>query len=178
MFEVRTVKLECMVTLYNTVSADGYIARNDGGEDFIPDEAWDDFLEILRGYEVVILGRKSYETIQSYPELMVEAFEKMLIRRVVVSRDPNIQLKSGYSAISSVSEISKLGNNILLTSGPTLNTAALDAGIIDQVVLNTLPEKIGEGLLVFHHSPKLLLRSARELPNGRKLCTYSVDSKG
>ena len=50
-----------MVTLYNVVSSDGYIAREDGSEDFIPDELWPLTLEVFKKFDVLVMGRKPYE---------------------------------------------------------------------------------------------------------------------
>ena len=152
------------------------IARKDGSEDFIPDEAWDEFLGVLRDYDVVVMGRKTYETIQSYPATMVREFEDFRVRRVVVSQDANFKAKKSYAVISSVSEIPSLGDRVLITSGPSLNTAAFKAGIIDRVMINIVPETIGEGIPVFGEPVALDLLSTDEKPAGRKICTYAIAS--
>lgn len=164
-----------MVTTYNTVSADGFIARKDGSEDFIPDDAWDDFLDVLSRYDVVVMGRKTYEAIQKYPSAMIDTFESVPIKRAVVSQEKKFVPKKGYFLLSSLSGISASGKNVLITSGPSLNTAALQAGIIDRVMLNVIPETIGEGMAVFNAQPKLMLISTENKSVGRKLCTYKID---
>ena len=161
-----------MVTIYNAVSADGFIARKDGSEDFIPDDAWGDFLDVLRKHDAVVVGRKTYETLQTYPKAMIEEFEAVDIKRVVVSQDTNFHPKDGYSVISAIPEIPACGTSVLITSGPTLNTAAFRAGIIDRVVLNIIPKTIGEGIPVFNKTPELLLLSTEERPAGRKMHSY------
>ena len=37
-----------MITLYNVISADGYITERDGSEDFIPDSVFDDFIDLCK----------------------------------------------------------------------------------------------------------------------------------
>jgi len=166
-----------MVTTYNTVSADGFIARADGSEDFIPDDAWDDFLKILSSYDAIVMGRKTYETIQKYPSAMIDSFESIPMKRIIVSRKKDFVPKNGYFAIPSLSGISAFGKNILITSGPSLNTAAFQMGIIDHVLLNILPETIWEGMAVFSVQPKLVLISTKNMPAGRKLCTYKIQNE-
>ena len=160
--------------MYNAVSKDGFVARVDGSEDFIPDEAWDDFLELLGSYDAVVMGRRTYEAIQQYPRPMIEAFEKISIKRVIVSREEQFHPEDGYLVTSSLSEIPKVGVNVLLTAGPTLNSAALKEGMIDRVMLNILPELIGVGLPVFNQPPKLVLLSTKEALSGGKMCTYQI----
>ena len=55
-----------MITSYNVISKDGYIATKDGKEDFIPSYLWDTFLDICSQNDVVVMGRKTYEAIQTY----------------------------------------------------------------------------------------------------------------
>ena len=138
-----------MITLYNVISADGFIARKDGSEDFIPDEKWEDFLSLCDEYEAVVMGRKTYEAIQKYDQSLLEKFEDKQIKKIVVSTDANLILKKGYVQMSSPKEVASLGLQTLLTSGPSLNTAFLREKLIDKVILNKIPISIGEGITQF-----------------------------
>ncbi len=163
-----------MVTLYNVISSDGFIARLDGSEDFIPDEVWNDLLDICKNYDTVVVGRKTYETILAYPQAMIKKFEDLKIQKIVVTNDNNFTAKPGYIITHSPKEAFSIGQNILLTSGPTLNSSALSEGLIDKVILNTLPDKINVGIKVFNNDPKLIPLSSIDKPNNRKLCFYSI----
>lgn len=163
-----------MITLYNVISADGFIARDNGEEDFIPDEVWVDFLDMCKNFEIVVMGRKTYETIQSYPEKMIKEFEDVNIKKVVITNNPGFEVKGAYHISQSPRESFSLGERVLLTSGPTLNTSVLSEGLIDTVVLNTLPEKIGSGIKVFNVDPKLELIKTEEKDSGRKMVFYKV----
>ncbi|MEI7741399.1 MAG: dihydrofolate reductase family protein [bacterium] len=166
-----------MVTLYNAASADGFIARKDGSEDFLPDEVWDDFLEMLSKNDAYVMGRKTYETLQGYPKAMLEVLEAYKIKRVIVSRDADFDAGEKYSVISDILEIPKCGKNVLISSGPGLNTVALRAGIIDRVVLNIVPESIGKGIPVFDEMPNLELLSTIQKPMGRNIYSYKIKSR-
>lgn len=72
-----------MVTLYNVISADGFIARKDGSEDFIPDNLWQNFLSLCKEYGTLIIGRKTYDTIQAYDQELLGPFEALLIRKII-----------------------------------------------------------------------------------------------
>lgn len=163
-----------MVTLYNAASADGFIARKDGSEDFIPDNAWEEYLQILESYDVAVMGKKTYETLQGYPKEMLQLFEALPITRLVLSRDTSFQPKAGYAVTTELSDIRNAGKNVLITSGPALNTAALEAGIINRMMLNIVPVMIGDGIPVFYHQPELELVSTDRAPSGREVCTYKI----
>ena len=163
-----------MVTLYNVISQDGYISRLDGSEDFIPDEAWIDFLNICKQNDVEIMGRKTYEAIQKYPEQMVKEFENLKIKKVVVTKNSEFIAKPLYTVVHSLKDALALGTNILISSGPTLNTSALREGLIDKIVLNILPVKIGSGIKIFENEPDLILISEKDLKNGQKWRIYKI----
>ncbi|MDD5050383.1 MAG: dihydrofolate reductase family protein [Candidatus Pacebacteria bacterium] len=163
-----------MVTLYNVVSADGYIARENGDEDFIPDTVWNDFLDICREHDLFVTGRKTYEAIQKYPRQMIKEFEDLDVKKVVVTDDVHFVSKPMYTIAHSPTEAFTLGANVLVSSGPTLNTSALEDDLIDRVVLNVLPEKIGGGIKVFKSEPNLSLVSEKEMGGGRKWRVYKV----
>lgn len=166
-----------MVTIYNAVSADGFIAHKNGSEDFIPDDVWEDFLEMLGAHDVIVMGRKTYEAVQAYPAVMIHSFESIPMKRMVMSQEKDFVPKKGYSVMSSLSALSASGKSVLITSGPGLNTAALQAGIIDRIMLNVVPVTIGDGVPVFNAKPVLILLSTEDRPNGRKLCTYRIENK-
>lgn len=163
-----------MLTLYNVISQDGFIAREDGDEDFIPDELWTDFLDLCQQYDALILGRKTYNAVQEYPENLIEDFERLELKKVVVTRDENFTPKKGYLVAHSPEEAMKFGKNILLSSGPTLNTDFLEKGLIDKVIFNILPERINTGLKVFNHEADLIINSEKEMPNGRKWRVFNI----
>ncbi len=178
-----------MITLYNVVSADGFISKIDHSEDFIPDEMWNEFLDMCREYGAVIVGRKTYDAIQKYDGYLVEAFEALPVKRVVVSRDANFEPKSGYvvarspkeayekAAEAAIKTNSKGEKEVLLSSGPTLNTSIVKEGLIDKIILEKLPVRIGEGYKVFDEEeikPELKLISKEDKGEGRERCVYSI----
>lgn len=164
-----------MITLYNVISADGFIARNNGDEDFIPDELWSSTLKLYKEYGIVVMGRKTYETIQSYDKYAIKQLEDLLLKKVIVSSNLKFVPKPGYTVIHSIDEITILGPKILVTSGPTLNSSLLKAGLVDTIILNTLPDKIGSGIRVYEIEPNLTLISEEDKGTGRKWCIYKVN---
>lgn len=168
-----------MLTLYNAISSDGFIARKNGDEDFIPEEVWGDFLELCTKYNALIMGKNAYGAIQAYEKELVEPFEKLGIKKVVVTRDKNFKPKNGYAVLHSLKEAATLHPNILLSSGPKLNTAFLKEKLIDRIILNKLPVTIGEGIPQFEGGVHPKLTPLHELSvdksKGRKLIFYRVE---
>lgn len=170
-----------MLTSYNVISADGFIAAADGSEDFIPDALWEDFLELLPEYDTLIIGRSTYTAIQSFGEALIHPFETTPIQKVVVTRDAAFPLKEGYVMAGSPCEALALGTNILLSSGPSLNTAFLKEGLIDQVLTIEIPVRLVSGIPRFAagYAPELapLPERSRQTRGGRFLQAFTVSRK-
>ena len=138
-----------MVTLYNVISSDGFIAQNDGGEDFIPDNLWPNFLSLCREYGTLIMGRKTYDTIQSYGNELLEPFEKLPIRKIVITNNRSFKPKYEYIVAHSPQDALALAPDALVSSGPTLNNFLLKNHVVKKIILHEVPAPINEGLKPF-----------------------------
>lgn len=152
-----------MITLYNVISEDGFIARTDGGEDFIPESYWQHTLEVIRQYDCVVLGRNTYETIQNYEKEFRESFDELSVKKIVVTSDVNYQAKEGYKIINAPEDMVKFGINILVTSGPVLNNYLLDKNLVNSIIYHEVPVSIHEGIRPYNitlsqHIPTLRLK--------------------
>ncbi|OHA87754.1 MAG: hypothetical protein A3A96_02010 [Candidatus Zambryskibacteria bacterium RIFCSPLOWO2_01_FULL_39_39] len=121
-----------MITLYNVVSADGYIARKDGSEDFIPNSYWPHTLNVLNGYDCIIVGRKTYDVIQNYEENMRKSFEDLPIKKIVITKDKSFHPKEGFEVAYALEDVINPDLNIVVTSGPTLNNYLVENNFVDK----------------------------------------------
>jgi dihydrofolate reductase len=165
-----------MLTLYNVTSKDGFVAAKDGGEDFIPDDVWEDFLVLLRNHDTLIFGKTTYDALYGYTSDLIESFEHTPCKKIVMTRDTTFVPKSGYIVVHSLDEAREyLQGNTLLCSGPHLNTVFLREHLIDNVIINLLPESIGEGLRQFEDGVSVELKELSRSSRGdRMLITYTV----
>jgi dihydrofolate reductase len=161
------------VTLYNVTSSDGFIATRDSKEDFIPDSLWGEFLSICEENDVVVISRKTYEAIQNYNKSLINLFEDLSIKKLILTKDLNFKPKKGYEVAHSPSETLGFGENILVCGGSSLNDSFIKEGIIDTVVVNVLPIEIKDGIKQFEIQPQLLLISEKVFPQWVKR-TYKV----
>ena len=109
-----------MITLYNAVSADGYITERDGSEEFIPDGVWEDFIEVCKKYDTIIMGRKTYDALQKYDKALLDKFENLPAKKIVVTKNAGLILKQGYIQAFTPENAIASGTNILVSSGPNL----------------------------------------------------------
>lgn len=135
-----------MVTLYNVVSQDGFITRPDGSEDFIPDKLWPKTLEFFKQFDLLVMGRKTYEVLQEYSENLLVPFEQLDISKVIVTKDINFLPRMGYEIANSPEEALRMRDNVVVSSGPTLNNYLLEHNLVDKIVLHRISKKIGNGI--------------------------------
>ncbi|HVX91460.1 MAG TPA: dihydrofolate reductase family protein [Candidatus Paceibacterota bacterium] len=138
-----------MITLFNVVSSDGFIADENGLEHFIPDTLWATTLAFLKNYDAIVMGRKTYEAIQKYPTELLNPFEQLALRKIVLSSNHATAVKPVYVLAHSVRDAEASSNNLLLSSGPETNKRFLEAGSVDFIVLHRLPLPIGKGMEPF-----------------------------
>lgn len=163
-----------MITSYNVISSDGFIAAPDGTEDFIPDEMWKIFLDLLPNYDAFVMSSKTYNAIQNYDAVALAEFEKLETKKLIVTSQEDFTPKSSYTKISSPEESLDHGANILLSSGPSLNESFLNANLIDKIILVTLPVSIGAGIKAFNEMPHTELTTELELENGGMWREYAL----
>ncbi|MDB5195468.1 MAG: hypothetical protein JWO84_652 [Parcubacteria group bacterium] len=164
-----------VVTSYNVISEDGYITDRNRDESFIPDATWGEFIKLIKDNDVVVLGRKSYdEMYKGYSPQLIKEFEETKTKKVIVSRDLSFEPKSGHVKAASPEEAISHGSKILISGGPSLNSAFLAAGLIDHFIRLIIPVNIGDGLKPFPQEPKLVVESSQRLKDGTTLETYSL----
>jgi dihydrofolate reductase len=147
-----------MFTLYNVISSDGFIAKEDGSEDFIPDSLWNDFLNLCKSYGVLVMGRNTYDAIQKYNKKLVESFESLAIKKIVVSADSNFSPRQGYVLVRSPKEAFETEQDALVSSGPSLNNFLLKEGMVSQIILYKVPVSIGNGIKPFDDIEMALIK--------------------
>ncbi len=168
-----------MVTLYNVISSDGFIAGKNGNEDFIPDEFWPVTLNFFKKYDAFVMGRRTYDAMQKYPKELLSSFQELPFKKIVVTSDrtnfhPDPRL--GYIVAHSPQDALVLGSDVLVSSGPTLNEFLLEYGLVDMVVHHEIPIRIGEGIRPFDikFTERLFPVSERILANGIKELVYEI----
>ena len=140
-----------MITLYNVISQDGFITDKNGGEDFIPDDSWQYFLNLCTEYGALIIGRNTYGTIQQYDKNLLEPFENLPIKKIIVTSDLAFSANQelGYVAVHSPEEAIAIAPNALASSGPMLNNYLLAMHLVEKIILKVIPVSISEGIKPF-----------------------------
>jgi len=182
------------VTLGLASSLDNYIARKDGGSDWL---TWDNEVaeiskEFMKTVDTILIGRKTYEVMRasgqnSYPGAMNYVFSRSKKRlsefnnRIrpgkAGAKRPKIEFISEDAAAFVRKLKDRNGKGIVVFGGGELARSLFAADLIDEIVLNIQPVLLGSGIPLFHPIKDqinvTLVRSQR-LNNGSIVLTYRV----
>lgn len=137
------------ILLYMAISPNGLIARENGDEDWVPIENWDDMLKLAKSANNIVMGRETYEQVTARFKTgnfdNVEAEHKL-----IVTRDKKFMTLNGYTIVYSpeqaVTYLEEKGvKTLFLLGGGTLVTSFIKAGLIDEIHLTINPYIIGKG---------------------------------
>ena len=150
-------------SVFIATSLDGFIARKDGGIDWLPtpdpdsdsdskdgeDYGYNDFIDTI---DALVMGRNSYELVLTFDEWY---YGEMPVF-VLTNRGVEIpeRLRKTVSQMSGepqeiVEQLAKKGyHNLYIDGGKTIQ-GFLNAGLIDEMTISTIPVLIGSGIPLF-----------------------------
>lgn len=135
------------------MSLNGFVADESGSEDFISHANWETFCKLAREKGNFIIGRKTFEAVKNWDAGY--GFDDLGdVTRVVLTAAKPDEIGTGYVIASSpqdaLEQISGRGmQSALVSGGPTVNTAFIKAGLIDEIIFNVEPVIVGKGKPVF-----------------------------
>lgn len=162
------------VTLYQSISLDGFIAREDGDADWgysVGDESR--FVELpvvkrlMDGGRIVLMGRKAYDgavrdSVKFYGMGLEDVLSKYNQKLYVFTKRKLDNARNVIFVSDVVETVRDLKNQkssdgddvIHLAGGAQLNTVLLNSGLIDGMTLVTIPICLGKGIPLFHDVDK------------------------
>jgi dihydrofolate reductase len=159
-------------------SLDGFIAGPRGEYDWItPDPAFD-FQAMFRGFDTMLIGRRTYEVMQTRGQ----SPKTMGLKAIVVSTtldskaNPDVAIIREKLVEAVAALKAKLGKDIWLCGGATLFRAMVDANLVDGVELAVMPIFLGSGVNAIPEGRRVPLRleKTESFPNGMLWVKYSV----
>lgn len=145
-------------SVFIATSLDGFIAREDGGIDWLPtpdsdseageDYGYDDFIKTI---DAMVMSRNTYELVLTFDEWYGEIPVFVLTNRGVEIPD---RLSKTVSQMSGqphkiVEKMAQKGYRHLYVDGGKTIQRFLNAGLIDEMTISTIPVLIGSGIPLF-----------------------------
>ena len=179
------------VTLGLATSLDNFIARKDGGFDWLhwSKEVAQISAKFMKTVDVLLIGRKTYDGMLRYGQTSYPGAKNYVFTRskkTVAAVEKNLATKKADKNVEVISEdvarfVSKLkrkkGKGIVIFGGGELAKSLFEAGLVDEVVLNIHPVLLGSGIPLFHEMKQqidLELLDCKILEGGYLAVTYRV----
>lgn len=167
------------IILNLAISVDGYIAREDGGFDWIVgqgDKVADtneefNFTEFLESIDVVIMGGECYR--QGMANDYTNKTVYVVTKSIEEDRD-NIKFV-GSNMVEVIKSEREQGKNIWLFGGGRMIDAFLKANVIDEYIIGIIPTILGSGRKLFlEDNPEMLLKLEKySVTDGVMVMIYS-----
>lgn len=173
------------ITLYIATSLDGYIARADGGIDWLsmveaPGEDYG-YADFYASVDAIALGSKTYELALSFGEWPYPGKPTFVFtqRNLPCDRDDVILVTDSVETV--LARLNTQGiQHLWLVGGGALVNSFLQQALIDDYIISTIPIILGAGIPLFPPpSPqiKLQLVSAQQYPSGLLQAHYRSATK-
>jgi dihydrofolate reductase len=170
--------------VYIACSLDGFIARPDGGLDWLMADPPGNLMELYATFmadkDGIVMGRKTFETVCGFDPW---PYDKPVLvwSRSLTQADIPVALRdkvttSGADPAQLMGELAARGWRKSYIDGGTTISAFLRAGQIADLVLTRLPCILGDGIPLFSGLPEIQLKhvATDSLDNGAVMSRYAV----
>ena len=165
-------------------SIDGFIARTDGGLDWLPDgggepHGYDEFMATV---DAIVIGRNTFDTVlgfEAWPygdKRVVVLSSRPLDLSVARARGGAVE-QMGGSPADIVAHLASSGSHHLYVDGGVTVQRFLRENLIDRLVITRVPVLIGEGIPLFGslpHDIRLDHVATRHFPSGLVQSEYRI----
>ncbi|MGA9542929.1 MAG: dihydrofolate reductase family protein [Candidatus Sulfotelmatobacter sp.] len=170
------------ISVFIGTSVDGFIARPNGGLDFLPEGGGEPhgYNEFIGGIDAIVMGRKTFETVLGFREW---PYGK---KRVVALSSRPLELSAARGAVVEqmsgdpaeiVAKLSGSGARNLYIDGGITIQRFLRAGLIQRLIITRVPVLIGEGISLFGSLPgdvRLIHIATQQYPSGLVKSEYQI----
>lgn len=168
-----------LIRLYIAQSLDGYIARPDGGIDWL--RPFDDvdygYSAFTREIGTVVMGRASFELARSFGEWPYSTMRGLIITSRPLADAPPTVARVGADIPRLVTALRAAGDkDVWIMGGARTINAFLSADAVDRIDLFTLPILLGDGVRLFEGArpeQSLKLLSSQSYDKGLARLSYA-----
>lgn len=177
------------VAAFCATSVDGYLARADGGLDWLdvpgaPDGEDYGYGAFVAQVDALVMGRRTYETVRGfdawpYGDLPVRVLSSKPLPVPAALADRVSTVSDAPARI--VARLAAEGRPRIYVDGGETIRRFLAAGCIDTLILTRIPILLGDGIPLFAPGgpeTRLIHQETRTFPNGLVQSRYAVAREG
>lgn len=138
------------ILVYIATSLDGFVARENGNIDWLPESSESSYDSFYNSIDTVIMGKTTYEQVLTHGEYPYRDKKSFVFTITRKNHDNNVEF---------VSDIGKFvkdgfpgaGKNIWLVGGPKIIASFLKMGAVDEIIITVIPVLLGRGISLFEN---------------------------
>ncbi len=137
------------IKLFIACSLDGYIAKEDGSVNWLPENTDSGYDQFYSSIDTVLMGQKTYGQILTFGKYPYK--DKI---SYVFSRNPNQKKDENVEFTSEVEEftkklVSSSGKDIWLVGGSEIASTFVNLKFVDELILSVIPVVLSKGIPLF-----------------------------
>ena len=141
-----TIEMACAIN--------GFIADENGKEDFLSNRNYQIMIEFLKNYDCLVWGNTTFENVKSWGQKYID--DLRFTKLVIFSRTKKENFDNVFY-VSSIDEFKSLCkklnlNNVFVSGGATINSMFLENNLVDDIIINYNPYLLTNGINLFKSS--------------------------
>ncbi len=125
------------VLVYIASSLDGYVARENGSIDWLPEVTESGYDAFYKSVDTVIMGKTTYDQVLTFGEYPYKDKKSFVFTRTDQNKDENAEF------LSDVEKFVKdgfpgAGENIWLVGGAQIIASFLKQGVVDEIIISDI----------------------------------------
>lgn len=136
------------ITIYIATSLDGYIAREDGSIDWLPESAESGYDAFYKSIDTVIMGKTTYDQVLTFGEYPYKDKKSFVFTTTNQTKDENIEFVSNVDKFV-IDCFPGVGKNIWLVGGAQIIASFLKQKVVDEIIITIIPVLLGKGISLF-----------------------------
>ena len=148
-----------IVSVFIGASVDGFIARQNGSYDFLPEGGGEPhgYEEFMASVDTLVIGRKTFEAVLALPAWPYGGKNVVVLSSKPVDfsgvRGNTIQHMTGSPAAIVATLTAKGAQHVYVDGGITIQRFLRD-GLVQRLIITRVPVLIGEGIHLFGSLPQ------------------------
>jgi len=166
-----------IATVFVGASVDGFIARRDGGLDWLPQEPEPHgYEELMAEIDTIVFGRHTFETVLGFGGAWPYGGKRVVVLSSRPVEHEHAEHMSGEPG-EIVAKLEASGATHLYVDGGITVQRFLRAGLIQRLIVTRVPVLLGDGIPLFGslpHDVRLRHVMTRSFPSGLVQSQYEV----
>ncbi len=136
------------ILVYIASSLDGYIARENGDIDWLPEITESGYGAFYKSVDTVIMGKTTYDQVLTFGEYPYKDKKSFVFTRTNQNKDENAEFVSDVEKFVK-DGFPNAGENIWLVGGAQIISSFLKQRVVDEIIISVIPILLGKGIPLF-----------------------------